>query len=192
MEKDKMLQILIPAVAVAAIVVIVALIVGQSSPDTDATKPGSGVAPPLPPGLKVIGEVPATAEGVGMTKPDTGAPEWKDIGGGLKAWDVKEGEGEGRITESDSGLWHYTGWRPDGFVFDSSLRKGNPIPFKLTEVIQGWKLGLAGMKAGGIRRLYIPSALAYGTRGQGSDIPANTDLIFEVKLIRISRSNSAP
>jgi len=50
-----------------------------------------------------------------------------------------------------------------------------------------WTLGLVGMKAGGVRRLYIPSALAYGAQGQGKDIPGNTDLLFEVKLLRISR-----
>ena len=187
MEKDKMLQILIPALAVAAIVVIVALIVGQSSPDAEATKAGSGVVSPLPKGAKVIAEVPANIEGLSLEKPDTGGPEWKDIGEGLKVWEVKTGEGESAITTADSGSWHYTGWRPDGFIFDSSVRRNSPTDFKLTEVIVGWTRGLAGMKVGGIRRLNIPSALAYGKQAKGDNIPADTDLIFEVKLIRISR-----
>ena len=187
MEKDKMLQILIPAAAVAAIVVIVALIIGQSSSDAEPTKAGSGVAPPIPHGLKMIAEVPASTEDLSLEKPDTSAPEWRDIGEGLKVWEVKTGEGEASIATADSGTWHYTGWRPDGFIFDSSVRRNEPTNFKLTEVIVGWTRGLAGMKVGGIRRLNIPSVLAYGAQAKGKDIPANTDLIFEVKLIRISR-----
>ena len=188
MEKDKMLQILIPALALAAIVVVVALIVGQSSPDAEPTKPGSGVVPPIPQGLKMIAEVPASTEGLSLEKPDTGKPDWRDIGDGLKVWEVKSGEGEATIGTNDSGNWHYTGWLPDGVIFDSSVKRNEPMEFKLTGVIRGWTIGLAGMKVGGIRRLNIPGALAYGTQGGGGGkIPPNTDLIFEVKLIRISR-----
>lgn len=188
MEKEKMLQIVVPAIAVAAIIVVVGLIIVGTSPPSDDTKPGSGKAPPLAHGKKMLAQVDINSEGVGLTPPDVNSPEWKDIGNGLKAWDVKVGEGDVAIVETDDGLWHYTGWRPDGFVFDSSLRKtGDPIPFNLRSVIKGWMLGLAGMKAGGVRRLYIPSVLAYGPQGQGKDIPGNTDLLFEVKLLRISR-----
>jgi FKBP-type peptidyl-prolyl cis-trans isomerase FkpA len=51
------------------------------------------------------------------------------------------------------------------------------------EVIKGWDLGVAGMKVGGMRTLYIPSELAYGSRGAGKDIPPNSNLIFDVKLV---------
>ena len=188
MEKEKMLQIVVPAIVVAAIIVIVAFIVVGTAPPSDDTKAGSGKAPPLAPGKKMLAQVDINSDGVGMTPPDLNSPDWKNIGDGLKAWDVKVGEGDVAIVETDDGLWHYTGWRPDGFVFDSSLRKaGEPITFNLQSVIKGWKLGLAGMKAGGVRRLYIPSALAYGPQGQGKEIPGNTDLLFEVKLLRISR-----
>ncbi len=188
MEKDKMLQILIPALAVAAIVVVVALIVGQSSPDAEPSKPGNGIAPPIPHGLKMIAQIPESTDGLSLDKPATGGAEWRDIGEGLKVWEVKTGEGEESIATADSGSWHYTGWRPDGFIFDSSVQRNKPTEFKLTQVIPGWTRGLAGMKVGGIRRLDIPSALAYGLQGGGDGkIPPNTDLIFEVKLIRISR-----
>ena len=187
MEKEKMLQIVVPAIAVAAIIVIVAFIVVGTAPPSDDTKAGSGKAPPLAPGKKMLAQVDINSDGVGMTAPDLNSPEWKNIGDSLKVWDVKVGEGDVAIVETDDGLWHYTGWRPDGFVFDSSVRKGQAFSTNLQNVVQGWTRGLPGMKVGGVRRLFIPSALGYGSKGAGSDIPANTDLIFEVKLLRISR-----
>jgi hypothetical protein len=192
MEKDKMLQILIPTLAVAAVIVVVVLIVGGPSADSEPTKRGSGHAPPVPAGMKIVAEVPASIDGLTLEKPDTSGPEWRDIGDGLKVWEVKVGEGDATITTADTGNWHYTGWRPDAFIFDSSVRRNEPIDFRLTEVIVGWTRGLAGMKVGGIRRLYIPSPLAYGNQAKGKDIPANTDLIFEVKLNRISRPSTTP
>ncbi len=186
MEKEKVLQIAVPAIAVAAIVVVVALIVNGAAPPV-ANKPGSGTLPPLPPGKETVAQVPANSEGMSLEKPDLNAPEWKDTGEGLKVWDVKLGEGDIGVTPSDEAVWHYTGWRPDGFVFDSSVRKGEPFPTNLLNVVQGWTRGLPGMKVGGIRRLYVPSPLAYGKKGAGREIPPNTDLIFEVKLLRISR-----
>jgi len=85
---------------------------------------------------------------------------------------------------------HYTGWlqKPDGGAgtkFDSSVDRGQPFVFSLGagEVIRGWDEGVAGMKIGGKRKLIIPSALGYGTRGAGGVIPPNATLIFDVELL---------
>ena len=82
---------------------------------------------------------------------------------------------------------HYTGWLEDGTKFDSSVDRKEPFEFPLGAgyVIQGWDRGVAGMKVGGVRRLFIPSQLAYGDGGAGSVIPPNATLIFEIQLLGV-------
>lgn len=80
----------------------------------------------------------------------------------------------------------YRGTLKNGKVFDETTPKKPPYAFTLgaKEVIPGWDQGLVGMKVGGKRRLSVPSDLAYGASANG-DIPANSDLFFEVELLRI-------
>lgn len=81
---------------------------------------------------------------------------------------------------------HYTGKLTDGEVFDSSLDAYDPFEFQLGsgEVIEGWDLGILGMKEGGKRELTIPPHLAYGDRDMDI-IPPNSTLIFEVELVKV-------
>jgi peptidylprolyl isomerase len=86
---------------------------------------------------------------------------------------------------------HFTAWLDDNgtkgeMIFDSH-DNGNPIAFKLgTErVIKGWNIGVAGMKAGGKRRLMVDSELAYGAKGSGDVIPPHSDLIYDIELIEV-------
>jgi FKBP-type peptidyl-prolyl cis-trans isomerase FkpA len=81
---------------------------------------------------------------------------------------------------------HYTGRFVDGRVFDTSTRR-EPFTFRLGkgEVIKGWDRGVAGMRAGGKRRLTVPSELAYGSRGFPGLIPPMATLVFEVELLAI-------
>lgn len=87
---------------------------------------------------------------------------------------------------------HYIGWLDDhgrrGKKFESSRELGRPYTFKLGvgKVIKGWDEGVAGMKAGGKRTLYIPAKLAYQSQGSGTAIPPNAALIFEVELLTVN------
>jgi FKBP-type peptidyl-prolyl cis-trans isomerase len=105
---------------------------------------------------------------------------------GLQYVELKEGDGA-VAKKGDTVEVHYTGWLKDGKKFDSSLDRKEPFSFKLGagKVIKGWDEGVAGMKVGGKRKLIIPSELGYGKRGAGKDIPPDSELIFEVELLKI-------
>ena len=116
--------------------------------------------------------------------PDLKAKEWKKLGdAGLEVWDVKEGKGEA-VKAGAKLKVHYTGWLTDGEIFDSSVLRKEPIEFELTDLIQGWKEGIPGMKVGGVRRLKIPPELAYKDKQKGK-IPANSTLVFEIELLEM-------
>lgn len=80
---------------------------------------------------------------------------------------------------------HYTGKLIDGTVFDSSIERGVPATFGVTQVIPGWVEALQLMPVGSKWRLYIPSNLAYGPQGAGPVIGPHATLIFDVELLKV-------
>lgn len=95
-------------------------------------------------------------------------------------------EGTGISPEpGDQVTVHYTGKLIDGTVFDSSVERGTPATFGVTQVIPGWVEALQLMKEGAKWRLFIPSNLAYGPNGAGGVIGPNSTLIFDVELIKV-------
>jgi FKBP-type peptidyl-prolyl cis-trans isomerase len=103
----------------------------------------------------------------------------------LEIIDTKVGEGEA-VQPGATVTAHYTGaLAKDGTIFQSSHDMGNPIPFSLSGVIKGWTDGVPGMKVGGIRRLIIPAEQAYGAQSPSPNIPPNSDLVFDIELVKI-------
>ena len=80
---------------------------------------------------------------------------------------------------------HYTGRLEDGKVFDTTRKAGRPVPLSLERVIDGWKLGIPGMKEGGRRKLVIPSDLGYKKEGYAGVIPPDATLVFEVEVVSV-------
>lgn len=106
----------------------------------------------------------------------------------LQTIDLEPGTGN-EVKPGDTVTVDYTGAvAATGKIFQSSLDMGQKATFGLDQVIAGWKEGIVGMKEGGKRRLLIPADKAYGANPpQGSGIPANADLVFDVKLHKIGQ-----
>ncbi len=103
---------------------------------------------------------------------------------GLQYEVLTEGDGP-KPTAQDRVEVHYTGKLIDGTVFDSSVERGAPATFGVTQVIPGWVEALQMMTVGSKWRLFIPSQLAYGPQGAGGIIGPNSTLIFDVELLKI-------
>ena len=113
-------------------------------------------------------------------------PEVRTTASGLQYEIIKEGEGASP-KPNDSVTVHYTGALIDGRVFDSSVERGEPATFGVTQVIPGWVEALQMMKPGAEWRIFVPSELAYGPNGAGGIIGPNMTLIFDIRLIKIEK-----
>ena len=131
-----------------------------------------------------MGEVNEAA-GKAFLEENSKRPEIKITASGLQYEVLKEGEGP-KPTANDQVTVHYTGKLIDGTVFDSSVDRGAPATFGVTQVIPGWVEALQMMNEGAKWRLYIPSNLAYGPNGAGTVIGPNSTLIFDVELIKVN------
>jgi peptidylprolyl isomerase len=117
-----------------------------------------------------------------------GAPEGNipevTTASGLRIQDLRVGDGEspkpGQTVEVQ-----YIGWLENGKEFNNSYKTGGPAHFQLGRLIKGWDEGLATMKVGGKRRLFVPSKLAYGAAGSPPNIPPNANLKFEIELLGV-------
>ena len=106
----------------------------------------------------------------------------------LEIIDTEIGTGE-EVKAGATITAHYTGALvKNSIIFQSSHDFGKAITFGLDQVIAGWTHGVPGMKAGGTRRLIIPAAQAYGERSPSGNIPANSDLVFDIELVAIPKN----
>ena len=103
---------------------------------------------------------------------------------GLQYEVLKTGDGQ-KPGPNDKVRCHYHGTLIDGRVFDSSVERGQPAVFGVSQVIRGWTEALQLMNVGSKWRLFIPSDMAYGAHGAGEAIEPNMTLIFDVELLGI-------
>jgi len=97
---------------------------------------------------------------------------------------LRHGTGKAHPTEADTVEVHYSGWTPDGKLFDSSVTRGKPTSFPLNGVIKGWTEGVQLMVVGDKVRFWIPGKLAYGDKPSRGGAPAGP-LVFDVELLAI-------
>lgn len=132
--------------------------------------------------------MPVSSKNEGMsetarTKPEIDFPEGP-APTELHIVDLIEGSGEEALASSTVNV-HYLGVDYEsGEEFDSSWGRGEPINFPLRSLIQGWQIGIPGMKIGGRRQLTVPPAQAYGERG--SHPLAGKTLVFVIDLLGVS------
>lgn len=134
------------------------------------------VAPPPPPVPEDVKAAPASA---------------KKTKSGLAYRVLKAGKGKDSPKATDTVSVHYTGWTPDGKMFDSSVTRGEPTSFPLNRVIGGWTEGVQLMKVGDKARFWIPADLAYGDKPKRPGAPAGP-LVFDIELLEIKAAAAHP
>jgi len=124
------------------------------------------------------------AQGQAFLKANATKPGVHTTPSGLQYLVLTEGKGKSPKA-TDTVLVHYKGNLLDGTEFDSSYKRNEPISFPLNGVIPGWTEGVQLMKEGGKIQLFIPSNLAYGSRGAGGVIAPDSTLVFDIELLKV-------
>jgi len=115
---------------------------------------------------------------------DAAPADAKKTPSGLAYKFLKRGKGKQHPGADSTVEVHYSGWTPDGKLFDSSVRRGQPTRFPLNAVIKGWTEGVQLMVVGDKARFWIPGALAYGDKPSSSGAPTGP-LVFDIELLSI-------
>lgn len=168
------------------------------TPSTPPTTPASDTPAqpakdtPMNPAATPSTPAAAPAAPKGIPVPNLPIVNKQELEGGLIIEDMKIGEGyEVKPSGTVVALYHGT-VKDSGVVFDSAFERSEPISFPLDGVITGWKKGVPGMKVGGIRKLTIPAAMAYGDNPPpGAGIPPKADLVFVIQLVDALQINDS-
>lgn len=167
-----------------------------------APAPGEATPTDVPPGVEPGAPAP-TEVAVPVVEPDPNAP--RDVAAPPKrakrsesglAWTVlKKGKGKAHPGKFDTVTMNYTGWTPDGRMFDSSARRGGPLTVALNRVIYGFSEGIQMMTPGEKRRLWIPGKIAYGEEAPGVETLPQQPLgmlVFDVELVSFEKAPEPP
>lgn len=155
----------------------------DTPPENAAARPPN--PPPAPPIARPIAVPAAPAPGAIPAPPDVAAVprDATRTPSGLASKVIAPGRGNRHPVATSRVEVHYTGWKLDGTMFDSSVQRGSPAQFGLDGVIRGWTEGVQLMVVGEKRRFWIPAELAYG-ENPGGGRPGGM-LVFDVELLRI-------
>lgn len=148
----------VPAIGPAAVMMLAAALAGGQAPPPVPSGP-----PPLPAMI-----------------------QWHPLPSGGQFAEITIGKGA-TPRDGQTAVMHFTGWLDDGKQVDSSRNHQKPFGFVVgsKQVIPGWDEGIRGMRVGGVRRLVLPPAAAYGSKGVPNVIPPNATLIFDIELLRV-------
>lgn len=157
-----------------------------------AAQPATPSTPAAQPTTPPVAPAPATGPKKYEIPADAKPANRYELEGGLIVEDFVIGTGATVIADGVVVANYHGTLKNGGSAFDStwdpSFQHPEPTPFGLNQVIPGWTKGLPGMKVGGLRRLTIPSAMAYGMQEKRDQsgkvtIPANSDLVFVVEMV---------
>ncbi|MBC7835044.1 MAG: insulinase family protein [Phycisphaerales bacterium] len=127
------------------------------------------------------GESEQQADGVAPAK----AGDVRTLPSGVQVEELVIGTGAPCTSINQTIRFHYRGsLKSNGKEFQSSFG-GQPVEYKVTDLVKGWQEGIPGMKVGGKRKLVIPAAMGYGSAGRPPTIPPNADLVFEIELLNV-------
>jgi peptidylprolyl isomerase len=155
------------------------------SPEPDAPAPTETEPPAVQPSSNAPSDVASPPKGAQRTK----------SGVVSKVLKKKKGKGKSRPGKFDTVTLKYTGWTPDGRMFDSSASHGQAMVVPLNHTIHGFAEGVRLMVAGEKRRLWVPANLAYGETGSRSETAPRQplgDLVFDIELVSFKKAPEPP
>lgn len=164
----------------------------ESAPTAPAATAAAVASQAVAESQSVQAQTPPEPEGIPAPE-DVAAPpkDAQTTATGLATKVLTKGTGKDHPTDLAQVKVHYTGWTKDGKMFDSSVKRGEPTTFGVTQVIPGWTEALKLMVVGEKRRLWIPGKLAYGDVARQPGAPSG-QLTFDVELLEIIAPPETP
>jgi len=191
----------VSSVAFSAVLLVLGACNTKTEEPVTKSEPEKAAATPPPAATSAAPATPTAAAATAAPSADpkalpapadvaTPPADAKKTASGLATKILTPGKGKEHPQDADSVKVHYTGWTSDGKMFDSSVVRGEPTSFGVTQVIAGWTEALKLMVVGEKRRMWIPAKIAYGETARPG-YPAG-QLTFDVELLEITAPPKPP
>src|ERR1051326_7685907 len=136
----------------------------------------------IPPGSTLVFTIKVGSDNPGVKPFDVTKKDTVKLPSGVKYITIEKGKGE-KLKEGDIVTVRYSGYMPDGKMFDSSVERGDSLKYNLGKGLKGLDEGIEHMMVGGKARIVVPYMLAWGEQGRPGLIPPKTDVIFDIELL---------